>query len=141
MRARAPDRRLCLELARDAQDVLAPARIAPARVEIGEQRPGPLDAVNLDEQEPGLPHLVPEILGPVEEARREVILALGPVPVLPLLEIARDDPGEARIAEEIPREPVERRSVPGDRGRHENAAGTEDAPGLAERLNAVPAVG
>ena len=139
MRARTPNRRLLLELASHAEDVLPPPWIVPAFLEISEKPPRPLDSINASESEAGRTDFRGQILGRVEIARREVLLPFRPVAMLPIGEIAFDDRGKPRVGEEISSDAVERRRVTGDRRGQEHAPRSKHTPRLAKSREAVVA--
>lgn len=139
MGARAANRRLFFELTGHAEDILPPPWIAPAFLEISEKPPRPLDSIHASEREAGRADLLDQILGCMKVARREVLLPLRPVAMLPFGKIALDDRRKARVGEEVSRDAVERRGVAGDRRGQEHAAWSKHTPRLAKGGEAVVA--
>src|SRR2546421_9560474 len=129
--------RLPLDPGNGLEQLLPPAVVAPARLEIGEDPAGAFHGQQIGEDEPGVADLPDQLVrvveggggGPLRPGRR--------VAVLPLPQIALDDLHKGGIIQTIFPQAVEERGKAGDRGDKEVSCGAEHPAGLGQGTQPV----
>ena len=114
--------------------------VSPALLEIGQEPCRALHAQQIDQVEAGLAHLAGELLGPMEERRREVVLVRR-VPVLAVAQVPLDDRLRVGIAEDVVDQPCQERGEAADPDGEEEPAGPQHPARFAEGPDAIGALG
>src|SRR5215470_2381855 len=129
VRVEAEEGRLALHGAGGLEQAFPLRGVGPALLEVGEEPARPLYPQEIEQLEARLAHFRLQLLRPMEEGCREVVLG-GRIPVLPVAQVARDDGGELGIGERVLEDTRQKRGEAIHGGGEEQTARLENAMGF-----------